>query len=128
MLCYTTKSCGLAEAGMATCRCPVFSSSALLVGAAGVKHWEESEVSAWAVGVKFNKVHKSVVGVPQHRGWQGAPGWMWCLCALGEHGGRSQGALWAGLSSDGDGGDSVSGFLLLSRDERGPQKSICWAV
>lgn len=128
MLCYTTKSCGLAEVGMATRRCPVFSSSALLVGAAGVKHWEESEVSAWAVGVKFNKAHERVVGVPQHRGRQGAPGWMQCLCALGEHGGRSQGALWAGLSSDGDRGGSVSGFLLLSHDERGPQKSICWAV
>lgn len=130
MLCYITKPSGLAEVGMVTHRCPVFASSALLVPTAGVKHQEEGEVSAWAVGVKFNKAHKRVVGVPQHQGWRGAPGWMRCLCAMGEHRGCSQGALRAGLSCDGDRDDSASGFLLLSHDERGRrlQESICWAV
>lgn len=117
MLCYITNPSGLAEVGMVTHTCPGFSSSALLVGTAGVKHQEEGEVSAWAVGVKFSKAHKRVVGVPQCQG--GAPGWMRCLCAMGEHRGCSQGALWAGLSCGGDGGDSASGFLLLSHDERG---------
>lgn len=128
MLCYITNPSGLAEVGMVTHTCPGFSSSALLVGTAGVKHQEEGEVSAWAVGVKFSKAHKRVVGVPQCQG--GAPGWMRCLCAVGEHRGCSQGALWAGLSCGGDGGDSASGFLLLSHDERGRrlQKSISWTV
>ena len=33
---------------------PVFSLSALVVGAAGVQHWEGAEVSAWALGGKFS--------------------------------------------------------------------------